>query len=680
MRRFIIALCALACLVASEPARSTVNSSTNKTIAIGNGAQTQFSFSFVGVATAYISVLYTDASGNQTVLSQGSGATQYQVSLNPVVQGAIWGLGGTVTYNPSGTPIPNGSTLTIYRTLPLTQAVTLQNMASIAVLGKGAETGLDTGVMQGQQISEQSSRAIVANIANATSPLPLPPAAQLANQGICGDGTGLNLIACSIPSSGIISSAMQPVVDAATLALGRLAFGLGSMAQENVNGGACGGATIQDDGSAGGANGAGYARVVFGLTSDAINQSVICAFHMSQRVATGPITYTLPRANTLFNGFGFKVYVNSGLVTFTPNASDNFPGVASGGSVNVAAGSVCTLFTNAAGSGLWEISCNNSPPSLSASAGANALTLTLSGSLINFRDTTLANGDPLWAIPAGLLSITIPSGASLGTSSSNVPFRVWVFVAYNSGTPVLGVATCSTRTATLPCSAWETQRKTGTAITSGATVAGTLYTSAGVTNDAVRIIGYADYASGLTTAGTWASAPTTLQLCIPPFVCTRPGSVVQVSYAASQLGTISAGSTPTVTDAFATLVVSSTPNLIEAEANGGSLQSSVAGYAVAQLYRVAGNSPSCTTAVGNKIVSGVAAGSLFASMALRALDAPAASSQQTYVVCISNSTANNSQWCSNAQGTQTCNIIVKEIMGALKPDNDNGIPAIPAAA
>ena len=125
---------------------------------------------------------------------------------------------------------------------------------------------------------------------------------------------------------GIISSAMQPVVDAATLAAGRLAFGLGSMAQENVNGGTCGGATIQDDGSAGGANGVGYARVVFATVADATNQSVTCAFHGTQRIASGPITYTLPRANTLFNGFQFWVTGLVGTETITPNAADNFPG------------------------------------------------------------------------------------------------------------------------------------------------------------------------------------------------------------------------------------------------------------------------------------------------------------------------------------------------------------------
>jgi hypothetical protein len=80
----------------------------------------------------------TDAAGNETVLTQGAGATQYQITLNAPATGAIWGMGRQVTYNPNGTPIPNGSTLTIFRTLPLTQAISLQNQNSLARLGNGA--------------------------------------------------------------------------------------------------------------------------------------------------------------------------------------------------------------------------------------------------------------------------------------------------------------------------------------------------------------------------------------------------------------------------------------------------------------------------------------------------------------------------------------------------------------
>jgi|GEM_PF-1617948 hypothetical protein len=361
IRRFIAGALALGWMFAapavvllpSGPAGATVNTSANKTIVAGNGAQTVFTFNFIGVAAQYISVVYTDAFGNQTTLTQGSGATQYQLSLNPPVQGAVWGVGGTVTYNPNGTPIAAGTTLTIMRTLPLTQAVSLANQQSVQALGNGAETAVDTAVMQGQQISEQIGRALQMNASNASSPNPLPPAAQAAGQGLCFDGSGNNVIACSLAPSGVISSAMAPVVDAASLAAGRTALGLGTMAQENINAGTCGGATIQDDGS-------GNARAnLFSTVADSVSQTVTCAFHGTQRIATGPITYTLPRASTLFNGFTFRITALAGIETLTPNAADSFAGgVPSGTSATIPSGSTCAITTDAKTSGTWYIDCN----------------------------------------------------------------------------------------------------------------------------------------------------------------------------------------------------------------------------------------------------------------------------------------------------------------------------------
>ena len=642
MRRIIAAL--LIICASCLPAWATVQSSANTVTVYGNASQTQFNFSFVGVASQYISVLYTDPSGNQSGLTQGAGSNQYQITLNPAVTGAIWGFGGTITYNPGGTPIPNGSSLTIIRTLPLTQNTSLQNLSSIAVLGKGAETGLDTGVMQSQQISSTINRSILANVANALPPLPLPPAAQLANMGLCGDSSGNNIIACTLPSSGIISSAMQPVVDAATLSLGRTALGLGTMATENINGGSCGGSTIQDDGS-------GNARVVFAQVADSTGQSVTCAFSQTQRVATGPITYTLPRANTLFAGWNFRVIVVTGQVTFTTNAADNFPGVASGGSMTVSAGSSCTLSTNAASSGTWQINCSSSPPSLTANASANALTLTLSGSLINFRDPTISQGDAIWANITSGVSITLPTGATLGTSNG-VPFRVWIFAAYNSGTPVLGVATCSSSSGVLPCRTWEVQQKSGTAITSGATSLGTLYTASTVTNDAVRIIGYAEYSSGLTTAGTWASGPTKVQLCISPYRCNYPGDIVQGPlYNSTTSNTSCTSGSFTATGVAQSISPTSSVNLIRYVAAGSAANITTGDSVYIKMYRAG-------TAIGVLLVATSGVGSALVPVTVLGLDAPGSTSSLSYAVnCETN--ASTGSFPSTSGG----NIIIEEIMG-----------------
>lgn len=199
----------------------TINTSANKTIVAGNGSQTLFGFSFVGDDASDISVYFTDASGNITLLSP----SLYTLTLNPVPQGQIWGIGGSVQYPLTGSPIAMGTTLTIVRTLPLLQTTSLSNQG--AMFPQAVETMGDELEMQIQQTAEVQGRAITVAVSD-PPPLPLPPVNQRANLGMAFDGNG-NPIAAAIPASGIISSAMQAVVDAASIYLGQQAFGLGGI-------------------------------------------------------------------------------------------------------------------------------------------------------------------------------------------------------------------------------------------------------------------------------------------------------------------------------------------------------------------------------------------------------------------------------------------------------------------
>jgi hypothetical protein len=322
----------------------TVQTQSNKIIVLGDGITTQFAFdNFVGVASAYISVIFTDASGNETVLTQGSGATQYQISLNAPVTGAIWGVGGTVTYAPSGTPIAAGTTLTIFRTLPLTQAISLQNQISLSALGSGAETGLDTIEMQLQQVAETTNRVITAPIVDpSTINLVMPPAAQRANTGLAFDSQG-NVIAGTTPATGLISTAMQPVVDAASLALGRAAFGLGNIATQNIGSG------LQADG-------AGNVRVNSPTVQVATSQVVDATFDLNRYIATGPINFSLNRANTLWNGFGFWLEAIVGDITLFPDSHDTISGASgSGVAATIPAGAKVFITTDGATNATWYV-------------------------------------------------------------------------------------------------------------------------------------------------------------------------------------------------------------------------------------------------------------------------------------------------------------------------------------
>lgn len=314
----------------------TVNNSANKVIAAGNGVQTVFGFAFIAVQASDLEVIVTDSAGNMTTLAPAL----YTAALNPTPPGQIWSIGGTVTYPLVGSPIPIGSTITIARELSLTQLVALGNQGN--EFPSAVETGLDLLEMQLQQVSELFQRAIVAPIVDPSGLLPLPPAAQRANQGMGFDSQG-NPVAMALPASGAISTAMQPVVGAASLALGRAAFGLGAMATEDI------GAGLQDDG-------AGNVRSDWPLVSDSTPQAVTSAFHLQRHIATGPITYTLPRANTLWNGFGFWIeVVAGGAVTVAINAADRIEGQSSGTSGSLTIGSSSFITTDAANSGTWRV-------------------------------------------------------------------------------------------------------------------------------------------------------------------------------------------------------------------------------------------------------------------------------------------------------------------------------------
>jgi hypothetical protein len=312
----------------------TVNNSANKTVVAGNGVQTVFGFGFIAVAAGDISVILTDSSGNETTLAPAL----YTLALNPQLPGQLWSIGGTVTYPLTGSPAPTGSTLTIVRTLSLTQLVSISNQGN--AFPSAIEQAIDLIEMQLQQVYELFQRALVAPVVDPSAPLPLPPAAQRANHALLFDASG-NPVAGAIPASGFISTAMQSVVSAASLAAGRAAFGLGGMATEGI------GAGLQDDGS-------GNARVLPPLIEVATNQNIVAANHTSRYAAVGTLTFTLPRANTtLFNGFYIDVFALTGAITFAVDSHDAFFGQSSGASLTIPSGSFARITTDAITSAVW---------------------------------------------------------------------------------------------------------------------------------------------------------------------------------------------------------------------------------------------------------------------------------------------------------------------------------------
>lgn len=130
----------------------TIPTQTSEVTIQGNGANTVFSFAFVYDQAANISVQYLDVSGNKTTLLP----TQYTLTLNPAPPNGLWGLGGTVTYPLTGSPIATGTYLIIQRVLPLVQDNSISNQGTF--YPQSVERALDELEMQIQQVSSRTGQ------------------------------------------------------------------------------------------------------------------------------------------------------------------------------------------------------------------------------------------------------------------------------------------------------------------------------------------------------------------------------------------------------------------------------------------------------------------------------------------------------------------------------------------
>lgn len=191
---------------------------------------------------------------------------------------------------------------------------------------------------------------------------------------------------------------------------------------------------------------------------------------------------------------------------------------------------------------------------IAASVSGNALTVALkdaagadpsAGSpvLIPFRSATATDGAPVIRSVQAAVSVSLSSGSTAGAVSGQ-PFRLWLVSADDAGTPRLGLVNCVTANGirTLDEAALLTSQAEGGA--GAADSAGVVYTAVAVAAKAMRILGYLEWDAGLVTAGTWAAAPTKVQLFGPGIK--KPGDVVQTRIASTT--TVATGTTTTPHD------------------------------------------------------------------------------------------------------------------------------------
>ncbi|MDP2330297.1 MAG: hypothetical protein Q8M19_06325 [Reyranella sp.] len=130
----------------------SLSSTINKVIHDGNGATTEWPFSFPVLEADHLAVIFTDVSGVETTLSP----TLYGV------MGIGSPSGGAVTYPLSGSEIAMGTKLTIVRTVPYTQTTVLSNQGGY--YPEVVERRFDQIYMALQQLEERVSRVSLSPI------------------------------------------------------------------------------------------------------------------------------------------------------------------------------------------------------------------------------------------------------------------------------------------------------------------------------------------------------------------------------------------------------------------------------------------------------------------------------------------------------------------------------------
>ncbi len=138
----------------------------------GNASNRTFTFAFTIFAAADLEVVHTDASAVESVITEGSGTTNYSVTVSS------YPGSGSITYPATlGTALPAGQYITIRRKLTLTQGTDLQNQGGFfADTHETAFDKLAAGDIQQQEELDRSMKIPVSSIGSISVSMPKPVA------------------------------------------------------------------------------------------------------------------------------------------------------------------------------------------------------------------------------------------------------------------------------------------------------------------------------------------------------------------------------------------------------------------------------------------------------------------------------------------------------------------------
>jgi hypothetical protein len=185
----------------------------------------------------------------------------------------------------------------------------------------------------------------------------------------------------------------------------------------------------------------------------------------------------------------------SGTGTFTiasPNSNSNF-------TLTLPTDSGTMALTSAAGGMRYPIQ------PITASVAGNALTVTLNPTTLDFRSATLGSGTVNTRTVSSAISVTVSSGSTLGTINSTAS-RIVVLAIDNAGTVELAVVNIAGGNQLDETNLISTTAEGGAGAADSNNV---IYSTTARSNVAYRVVGFVE--STQTTAGTWATAPSTIQ-------------------------------------------------------------------------------------------------------------------------------------------------------------------------
>jgi len=142
---------------------------------------------------------------------------------------------------------------------------------------------------------------------------------------------------------------------------------------------------------------------------------------------------------------------------------------------------------------------------ITATVAGNALTVTLNPTTLDFRASTLVSGAVVSRLISSAISVVVSSGSTLGTTSA-VQSRIVVLALDNAGTVELAVVNITGGNDLSETGLISTTAEGGAG---GADSASTIYSTSARSSVAYRVVGYVE--STQATAGTWATAPSTIQ-------------------------------------------------------------------------------------------------------------------------------------------------------------------------